>query len=146
MPIYDLSYRHWDGPLRGTGSRWSVIAEAGVRLPLGRRRFIFLLVLCWMPFFIEAFLLYLHFVRQLTIGFDIGPWFFQQAFFWQTLPLVLMTIYVGAGLISSDLSANALPLYFSKPITRTDYILGKFAVIAFYPREPIDIISPEQVT
>ena len=73
MPIYDLSYRHWEGPLRGAGMRWWVIAEAGIRLLLSYKRFIFLLMLCWIPFFIQAFVVYLTLVRDVVIGFNIGP-------------------------------------------------------------------------
>ena len=47
MPIYDLSYRHWDGPLHGAERRWLVIAEAGIRLLLSYKKFVFLLMLSW---------------------------------------------------------------------------------------------------
>ena len=132
MPIYDLSYRHWEGSLRSSAWRWWVIAEAGIRLLLAGRFFIFLLMICWIPFFIEAFYIYLELAMGQGPGFGIGPWFFQYAFTWQLPALVLITIYVGSGLIASDLAANALPIYFSKPITRMDYVAGKFAIIACF--------------
>ncbi|MFQ5670342.1 MAG: hypothetical protein ACE5HD_07475 [Acidobacteriota bacterium] len=132
MPIYDLSYRHWEGPLGAAGWRWRVIAEAGIRLLVGQRRFVFLLMLSWMPFFIQAFTLYLMLVKGTSLGFSVGPAFFQNAFNVQMFPLVLVTIYAGSGLIAGDLAANALPLYFAKPITRLDYVAGKFAVIAAF--------------
>jgi len=77
-------------------------------------------------------MLYMIMVKGASIGLDIGAGFFQNAFTVQLFPLVLVTIYAGSGLISSDLAANALPLYFARPITRRDYILGKLAVIAFF--------------
>ena len=40
-----------------------------------------------------------------------------------------MTIYVGAGLIANDRRANALQIYLSKPLMRTEYIAGKAAVL-----------------
>ena len=132
MPIYDLSYRHWDGDLRGPGWRWWVIAEAGVRLLLSRKKFLFVLMAAWMPFSIQAFMVYLMLVQGQSLGFSLGAGFFQQAFWIQLFPLILVTIYAGSGLIASDLAANALPLYFSKPITRMDYVLGKLAVIATF--------------
>ena len=43
---------------------------------------------------------------------------------------MLLVVIVGPNLISRDLRFNALPLYFSRPITRLDYFLGKLGVIA----------------
>ena len=40
-----------------------------------------------------------------------------------------MTIYVGAGLIANDRRANALQIYLSKPLMRTEYIAGKAAIL-----------------
>src|SRR6185503_6380430 len=48
----------------------------------------------------------------------------QQGFF-----VFLITIYVGAGLIANDRRANALPIYLSKPLMRSEYIFGKAMVL-----------------
>jgi ABC-2 type transport system permease protein len=39
---------------------------------------------------------------------------------------------VGPDLISQDLRFNAMPLYFSRPLRRVDYFMGKLGVIATY--------------
>jgi ABC-type transport system involved in multi-copper enzyme maturation permease subunit len=39
---------------------------------------------------------------------------------------------VGAGLIASDRRANALQIYLSKPISRTEYIVGKLSTLLFF--------------
>src|SRR6185436_15557806 len=39
------------------------------------------------------------------------------------------TIYAGAGLIANDRRANALQVYLSKPLMRTEYIFGKAAIL-----------------
>ena len=36
---------------------------------------------------------------------------------------------MGPGLISPDLSHNALPLYLARPFSRTEYVLGKMSVL-----------------
>jgi len=46
---------------------------------------------------------------------------FFEAFF--------MALIVGPALISADLRNNALPLYLSRPFSRTEYILGKASVL-----------------
>ena len=43
-----------------------------------------------------------------------------------------MTIYIGAGLIANDRRANALQIYLSKPLMRSEYIAGKAAVLFFF--------------
>jgi ABC-type transport system involved in multi-copper enzyme maturation permease subunit len=48
---------------------------------------------------------------------------------------VLMALVVGMiapPLISQDIRSRAMLLYFSRPITRWEYVFGKFVVVAFY--------------
>jgi ABC-type transport system involved in multi-copper enzyme maturation permease subunit len=49
---------------------------------------------------------------------------------------VLLTAYAGPGLISPDLSNNALPLYLCRPISRAEYVIGKMMVL-FLPLSAI---------
>jgi ABC-2 type transport system permease protein len=51
----------------------------------------------------------------------------RQSFF-----VFAMTIYVGSGLIANDRLANALQIYLSKPLTRSDYIAGKMAILVTF--------------
>jgi len=41
----------------------------------------------------------------------------------------LLTAFVGPGLISPDLANGALPLYFCRPFSRGEYVLGKSSVL-----------------
>ena len=43
----------------------------------------------------------------------------------------LLTAFVGPSLISPDLVNGAMPLYFSRPFSRTEYIAGKMSVLVF---------------
>jgi ABC-2 type transport system permease protein len=43
-----------------------------------------------------------------------------------------VTIYIGAGLIANDRRANALQVYLSKPLTRAEYVAGKFAILFLF--------------
>src|SRR5205085_5371490 len=45
---------------------------------------------------------------------------------------LFLVLVVGPNLISRDLRFNALPLYFSRPLRRIDYFLGKLGVIGFF--------------
>lgn len=48
------------------------------------------------------------------------------------LATLLIPATVGPGLIADDRLHGALPLYFSRPVTTLDYILGKLAAICFF--------------
>lgn len=50
----------------------------------------------------------------------------------QLIWVLIVVARVGAGLISKDLKSRALPIYFSKPITPTTYLLGKWLVIVLF--------------
>jgi len=43
----------------------------------------------------------------------------------------ILTVLVAPPLISRDLSNNALPVYLCRPLSRTEYVLGKMTVIVF---------------
>ena len=46
--------------------------------------------------------------------------------------MLLMCVFMGAELISGDLKFNSLPLYFSRPLEKSDYIAGKYSILLFY--------------
>jgi ABC-2 type transport system permease protein len=45
---------------------------------------------------------------------------------------MLVVLLVGPGLISKDLRFNAMQLYFSRPLRRIDYFVGKLGVVAWF--------------
>lgn len=61
-----------------------------------------------------------------SIAFQLFFSFFQ-AFF-----AMLVTAIVGPPLISQDVRSKSFLLYFSKPITRSEYLLGKSGTLVFY--------------
>jgi len=48
----------------------------------------------------------------------------------QAVFTVFLAALTGPGCIAPDLANNALPLYFSRPITRTEYALGRLGTLA----------------
>jgi ABC-2 type transport system permease protein len=54
---------------------------------------------------------------------------FRQFLEQQDIFLFFITVYAGTGLIADDKRANALQIYLSKPLTRVEYIFGKFAIL-----------------
>ena len=132
MPIHDQSYRRYHGPRAPGGRAWTVIAKAGVRNMLAKRKFLGLLIIAWLPFVVRTVQLYLaaNFPQMQIISPD--PKLFRDFLEQQSLWVFFITIFTGAGLVANDLRANALQIYLSKPLDRLEYIAGKFAVLAFF--------------
>jgi len=106
-----------------------VIAGAGIRTFFAKRTFLGLLLVSWLPFMVRAVQIYL--ATNLTQARFLAPTAetFRQ-FLDQQQPFVFfMTVYVGAGLIANDRRANALQIYLSKPLTRTEYVVGKLIIL-----------------
>jgi ABC-2 type transport system permease protein len=129
MPIHDQGYRRYAGTRAPAGRAWSVIARAGVRTLLARRAFIGLLLLSWVPFVVRAVQIYA--ATNLPQAQFLAPdaRMFRQFLQQQEIFLFFITVYAGTGLIANDRRANALQIYLSKPLTRVEYIFGKFAIL-----------------
>lgn len=50
----------------------------------------------------------------------------------QIFCVMIVVAIVGPKLVAEDLKTRALTLYFSKPLTRIDYMAGKLAVVSFW--------------
>ena len=129
MPIHDQSYRRYAGGRATPGWSWTVIAWAGITNMIRKRAFLGLLLFAWMPFIIRAVQVYLatNFPQAALLAptaETFREFLEQQEFF-----VFIITIYVGAGLIANDRRANALQIYLSKPLLRSEYIAGKAAIL-----------------
>jgi ABC-2 type transport system permease protein len=129
MPIHDQSYRRYGGGKTSPGRGWTVIAWAGIRNMIRKRMFLGLLLLSWMQFIVRAVQIYLatNFPQMALIAPTAET--FRQFLEFQDPFVFFVTIYVGAGLIANDRRANALQIYMSKPLLRSEYIAGKAAVL-----------------
>lgn len=128
MPLYDLSYRRFQGPRTSRFHRSFALARSAASLLLRRRSFLLLVAACWIPAVVRAAQIYV--ARQ----FPEAPDFFtitpstwrdflgQQVRF---LPVVLVSLATGASAIASDFASGAFTIHLSKPISRFDYLLGK---------------------
>lgn len=154
MPIFDQGYQHWSGSLSGHGWRWLAITRRGFRNALQVKFVRHIIFAAWVPALALAFLLCLWGLleRQSTVIDSIRPmlesvlgqpivagpreyrteiWTICFSYFmWIELGFsMVLILLVGPNLISQDLRYNALPLYFSRPLRRIDYLLGKLGTI-----------------
>ena len=130
MPIHDQSYRRYGGAKAALGRSWMVIARAGIMHMIRKRAFLGLLLFAWLQFIIVAVRLYIAAnYPQAEAFLPTDPAMFREFLERQDFFVFVMTIYVGAGLIANDRRANALQIYLSKPLLRSEYIVGKAAVL-----------------
>lgn len=137
MPIHTQDYRHWEGTLIPRNhTRWWVIAKAELKF-LAKRKIVRLIVAIppIIYFLVHAILIYIaNLFENVDLPFSIDPGFFQNFLFRMDDTLsgfivALISIFGGAGLIANDLKSNALSLYLAKPISWSDYLVGKFIVV-----------------
>ncbi len=129
MPIHDQSYRHYGGGKAVPGRSWTVIAWAGIRTFMKKRAFMGLLLFALGPFIVRAVQMWISSNYPQASMLAPTAETFRQFLEQQDFFVFVITIYVGAGLIANDRRANALQIYLSKPLMRSEYIAGKLAVL-----------------
>jgi ABC-2 type transport system permease protein len=157
MPIFDQGYQHWSGTLTGHAWRWLTITRQGIRVGMKNILLRILIIVSWLPAAFLAFLLCLwgllenkspyvtplvpflqaFFPKEVLLDprhYRVEAWTICFSFFLKTELYfsMIVVLLVGPGLISQDLRFNALPLYFSRPLRRIDYFVGKMGVIAWF--------------
>jgi len=133
MPLYDLSYRRFEGPRTSRFRRSFALARSAASLLLRRRSFLLLLAVSWIPAVVRAVQIYV--ARQFPEApdfFTITPETWREFLGQQVrfLPVVLVSLATGASAIASDFASGAFTIYLSKPISRFDYVLGKAMPVA----------------
>jgi ABC-2 type transport system permease protein len=153
MPIFDQGYQHWQGELAGHAWRWLAITRQGLRVALAGRLTRLVLIVAVMPALMLAFALSMWGLLEqksdlitaimpmfgfLDPAILAGPrayrveiWTICYSYFIRTETwfAMVLILFVGPNLISQDLRYNAFPLYFSRPLRRVDYVVGKLGVI-----------------
>ncbi len=137
MAVYRRSYRPYSGALTTEWSRFLVLFRYS-RRNLFRSKFLtvfFVLCFFW-PIACLAWIYLAHSASFLTkLGLSpafisIDNKFFLLFITVQGVLAFLLTAFAGPGLVSPDLANGALPLYFCRPFSRAEYVLGKSSVLA----------------
>lgn len=138
-PLADLTYRSYEGDLRPLRSRWRVIARHTSRRAFKNKWFWWLTILSGAHYLILAATAY--FIESVAEEGGGPAVQFKDQFFssivWRDqflhgfaighLMLMAIVLIVGAGSIANDNQSRALLVYLSKPCSKTDYLLGKWA-------------------
>jgi ABC-type transport system involved in multi-copper enzyme maturation permease subunit len=132
-PIHDQSYRRYAGTRQPPGRAWTVILWAGLRGFLNRKAFLALLIVAWLPAIVRTVQIYVV-TAYPAVGevVAVSAATFKEFIEQQSVFIFFVTVFVGAGLIAADRRANALQIYLSKPLMRTEYIAGKLGVLMVF--------------
>jgi ABC-2 type transport system permease protein len=137
MAIYRRNYKPYAGAMTPEWSRFLVLFRYS-RRNLFRSKFMtaFFVICFFYPIVCLAVIYLAHSASFLAeLGVPTGVLSIDNKFFFAFMSVqgvfaFLLTAFAGPGLISPDLANGALPLYFCRPFSRAEYVLGKSSVLA----------------
>ena len=140
--IREKGYTHWDGVLVRRRFAWWPITRTGIQLAFKKKAFRFFFAGGFLPAFFALGGLYVSerledfqaLVKSNQNLIKIDPGYFKSflvnpGFLFM---IIIVLVFAAAGLVADDLKHSSLQLYFSRPLTKKDYLLGKLSVIAFF--------------
>ena len=135
MAVYRRTYMSYSGALTPAWSRFLVLFRYSRKSLFRSKLQTALFVLCF--FYPLACVLIIYLSHSLTLPESLGsgPFvkidneFFLYFMTVQGALAFVLTAFTGPGLISPDLANGALPLYFCRPFSRAEYVLGKASVL-----------------
>jgi ABC-2 type transport system permease protein len=139
MAVYKRGYQRYRGPLRGYWARLFVLPRfAWERLFQQRLVVILMIVALFWPIGCACYIYLANHLELLqglggnaTKNFiSVNGKFFLVFMNVQSVFCLLLAALAGPGLIAPDLANNALPLYFSRPMTRAEYVGARLLVLA----------------
>jgi ABC-2 type transport system permease protein len=137
MAVYRRTYASYAGAVTPAWSRWLVLFRYARRNLFRSKMMTAFFVACFFyPLLCLAGIYLAHnlsFLEQVGVpsnGFLVidNKFFFYFTAVQGWLAFIL-TAFAGPGLISGDLANGALPLYFCRPFSRSEYVLGKASVL-----------------
>jgi ABC-2 type transport system permease protein len=137
MAVYKRTYKAYAGRLTPEWSRFSVISRYAFASLFDSRPFTAYTIFCCVPFLLGVVFIYVmntpsvqallnvQFGEQLLID---RRWFMIMLRIQAWMGFVL-TAWGAPGMITKDFANHAMQLYLSRPLSRTEYLLGKASVL-----------------
>jgi ABC-type transport system involved in multi-copper enzyme maturation permease subunit len=138
MAVYKRRYAPYNGSLTPEWSRFFVLTRYAFTELFASRFFVILLILSLVPCLFFACYIFIANSKTVQMLLPMGPTdlfavdarYFTIMMIVQTQVAFLLNCWVGPVLIEGDLTNGALPLFLSRPFSRTEYVLGKLSVLA----------------
>lgn len=139
MAVYKRTYKGYSGDLTPSWSRFLILPRYSYARLFQSKFLIMFLVACFFyPLGCAGFIYLSHNLSFLkTFNLQVGNLLSIDGKFFLTFcgfqggMAYLLTALIGPSLVSPDLTNNALPLYFCRPFSRTEYVVGKMSVLMF---------------
>jgi ABC-2 type transport system permease protein len=126
--IHDIGYQRYTGQRLGRGAVFTAMYVHGLRTAFGFGRSAKAKIFPWLVFGITLLVaVILAAVRSQTGIIALNYIQFADAMSWL---VILFVAIVAPELVSRDMRAGVLPLYFSRPLRAADYIGAKFVALA----------------
>ncbi|MCW2946987.1 MAG: hypothetical protein JWR24_3704 [Actinoallomurus sp.] len=133
--IHDIGYRHYDGPRLGRGYAVRSLFVHNLRAAYGLGRPAKAKI---MPFLLFAIMLLPAAISVAITAFSASaglgkslPLIRYSAYAVYLQPLIAIFLAAQAPVLASrDLRFHVTPLYFSRPLSRLDYVLAKYGAVA----------------
>jgi len=136
MAVYRRGYQRYQGKIEGRLRRFLVLPRFSWKRMFRQRLIVLILVAATVyPLLCAAFVYLsnnadlLNLIPTLRNSIEINDKFFMAFMSAQKIFAVFLAALTGPGLIAPDVANNALQLYFSRPLTRLDYALGRLAAL-----------------
>jgi ABC-2 type transport system permease protein len=128
--IYDLGYRHYDGPRLGRRGAIGAIVGAGMRAVFGLGRSGRSKILPWGALVLAIMPAVVAVAIRVLVG-DIVDLYSYSNYLWSIGALLPIFLAAQAPeLVVNDMRHRVLPLYFSRPIGRFDYVFAKLVALS----------------
>ena len=140
MPIREKGYYNWEGQLKESRFKWLPIFFNGIVQVFNKKRSKLLFAFASMPFLIFLAGVYvatkpeLKMLREIVqqIKTDTLLFYSFYTFGFLIFSMVLISVFSGSDLISGDMKFKSFTLYLSRPLSKMDYLMGKYSVVLFY--------------
>ena len=136
MAVYEQTYRRYTGELTPERRRFLIPMRYAGKEVFASKLVLLLLTAAGLIAVAMAVLIYLthnlEIVKSLNgplAQIQVDNLFFEKFVAVECGFATLLALLIGPGLIAPDLRNNALPLYFSRPFTRSEYVLGKISLL-----------------
>ena len=129
--IYDIGYRRYEGPRLGRGGAVGAVVGAGVRAVFGFGRSGRSKIIPWGAVILAVMPAVVAVAIRVLAGEIIPDIYGYDNYLWQIGGLFGIFLAAQAPeLVVNDIRYRVLPLYFSRPMSRFDYVGSKLAALA----------------
>lgn len=128
--IHNIGYRSYSGVRHGRGYGRRALFEHSLRGAFGLGRSARAKVMPALLFAIVTIPAVVQVAVALTVGLDSLPVEYSQYPVFMQLIIALYIALAAPGMVSLDLRYHTVPLYFSRPVERADYVVAKLAALS----------------